>query len=110
MNCFGAGFSCSATNPLVPVLLGGSGDAAAWRNRRSENAEKMHFSSSFEMYGLTDNLQANVLFRERILLALLPVTLVFCDLLMKMKTEKRELFACWGGLQFCGYERQFRLQ
>lgn len=37
----------------------------------------MHFSFSFEIYSLWDDLQANVLFREYILLTHLPVTIVF---------------------------------
>lgn len=70
----------------------------------------MHFSFSFGIYGLMDNLLAQMLFRECILLARLPVTIVFCDLLMKMKMEKQKFFACWGGLQVQGYKRQFYLQ
>jgi len=80
MNCSGAGFSRSATSPLAPVLLGGTGAAAArsaWSKRRSQNAEKMHFGFSFELYILTDNLQANVLFRECVLLVCLPVSISF---------------------------------
>jgi len=100
MNCSGAGFSRSATSPLAPVLLGGTGAAAArsaWSKRRSQNAEKMHFGFSFELYILTDNLQANVLFRECVLLVCLPVSIMFCELLMNMKMEEQEFFACWGG-------------
>lgn len=69
-----------------------------------------HFSFSFEIYSLTDNLQAGVLFREHVFLARLPVTIVSCGSLMKMKTEKQELFACWGGLQVRGHKRGFYLQ
>lgn len=46
-------------------------------NTTQNRLTKMHFSFSFEIYSLWDDLQANVLFREYILLTHLPVTIVF---------------------------------
>lgn len=78
----------------MPVLLGGRGDAAARSERRAERAEETHFNFSSGIYSRVDNLQGNVLFRRRILLAHPAATLVFRASWMEMR---RESFACRVG-------------
>lgn len=95
MNCFGAGFSCSGTNPLV--LLGEAGMSPHGGNNAQKMLKKMHFSFSFEVYSPIDDSQVKAWFRECVLLACLVVTIVFGDLPMEMKREQQELCARWGG-------------
>lgn len=76
-------------------------------NTTQKTLNKKQFSFSFEISSLMAYAEASVLFRERVLLARRPVTVVFYDLLVAMRTAKQELSARWGGFQVGGYKGRF---